>query len=97
MVNDGGRLPLRVILEQSRRVKTSFVIPEKFTLPRNEGFLLDDFVISREGIVPVVQFFETNALLEKRLIAPMRGSVLLRRELIVNLDGAFVVFRIRWS
>ena len=97
MVNDGGRLPLRIILEQPSGVEARFVIPEEFALPTKQGFLLDDFVKGREGIVPVVQFFETNALLKKRLIAPMGRSVLLRRELIVNFDGALVVFTFRRS
>src|ERR1700710_2042742 len=76
LVNHRSRLPLRIVLQETRRVKAGLVIPKEFPLrPIRTIFFLDDFVKGRESIFAVTKFFEANSLFEERLVAPENRRV----------------------
>src|SRR5438067_7674089 len=92
LVNHGGRLPFRIVLEQTGGVESRLVIPEEFPLrPVGPIFFLDNLIESGERIFAISEFLEADPLLEQSLVAPMDGRILLRGELVVNLDRALVV------
>src|SRR5438034_2796821 len=91
LVNRSRRFPFRILLQESRGIKYSLVVPEEFASPIWAGFVLQDFVKRLERAGAVVFLFQTEGLFKQRLVAPVNRSVLLRRQLVINFDGLLVI------
>src|SRR5436305_14082153 len=94
LVNLGGRIPVRVRLQQTRGIKARLVKPEKLRSSIRSDWRLQDLVESSQGSIAIRLLFQANALLEQRLIVPVAGVVGAASKLIVSLNGSSVVFGI---
>src|SRR6266480_4132015 len=71
IIDSSRRFPLRIFLQQSTSVKSSFVIPKKLAPLVRPPFVFQNFVKRCKRAGSITFLFQAQSLFEDRLVAPV--------------------------